>query len=133
MPTSTATEVIEPLSRMSTLRFNESLSWRAGKPLTIADLLRRLQLLAQELQGLEQEDIPREGFRNVPGELVKPHLLAHKDKGVKAWTAHCLVDILRLFAPDAPYTGMQLRVGTKSCYLWNVHSYFLGHLQYDHL
>lgn len=114
---STATEVIVPLPRMSTLRFDESLSWRAGKPLTIADLLRRLQILAQELQGMEQEDIPREGFRNYPGELVKAHLLAHKDKGVRAWTAHCLVDILRLFAPDAPYTGMQLRVGTESCYL----------------
>lgn len=96
---------------MSGLRFNESLSWRVGNPIAIADLLRRLQALAKELRELEQEDIPREAFTKVAKELVSPNLLAHKDKGVKAFVACCLVDILRLCAPDAPYTEQQLKVG----------------------
>lgn len=95
---------------MSGLQFKESLSWRAGKPIAIAELLRRLQALHKEIRDLEQEDVPREAFTTVAKELVSPNLLGHKDKGVKALTACCIVDILKLCAPDAPYTGVQLRV-----------------------
>ena len=117
MPTrtalTTATEVIEPAATMSGLQFKEPLSWRAGKPIAIAELLRRLQALAKEIRGLEQEDVPREAYSAVAKELASSNLLAHKDKGVKAWTACCIVEILRLCAPDAPYTGIQLRVAVK--------------------
>ena len=95
---------------MPGLQFNEPLSWRAGKPIAIADLLRRLQALYKEMRGMEQEENERDSFTNVAKELASPNLLAHKDKGVKAWTACCLVEILRLCAPDAPYTGQQLKV-----------------------
>ena len=93
------------------LQFNEPLSWRAGRPIAIADLLRRLQALSKEMRGMEQEENERDSFTTVAKELASPNLLAHKDKGIKAWTACCLVDILRLCAPDAPYTGQQLKVG----------------------
>lgn len=96
---------------MSGLQFNEPLSWRAGKPISTADLLRRLQALSKEMREMEQEENERASFTKVAKELVSPNLLAHKDKGVRAWTACCLVDILRLCAPDAPYTGQQLKVG----------------------
>ena len=59
---------------------------------------------------MEQEENDRESFTPVAKELASPNLLGHKDKGVRAWTACCLVDILRLCAPDAPYTGQQLKV-----------------------
>jgi sister-chromatid-cohesion protein PDS5 len=110
---STATEVVareEEVSMMPGLQFNEPLSWKAGKPIPVAELLRRLQALSKELRDMEQEENERESFTKVAKELASPNLLAHKDKGVKAWTAACLVDILRLCAPDAPYTGQQLRV-----------------------
>ena len=118
MPTrtalSTATEVIAPAATMSGLQFKEPLSWRAGKPIAIAELLRRLQALHQELRVLEQEDgPPREAYTAVAKDLASSNLLAHKDKGVKALTACCIVDILKLCAPDAPYTGIQLRVTAK--------------------
>ena len=103
-------ELEEPQHDKSGLHFNEPLSWRAGRPIAIADLLRRLQALAKELSGMEQEENDRETFLNVAKELASPNLLGHKDKGVKAWTACCLVDILKLCAPDAPYTGQQLKV-----------------------
>ncbi|KAF8726601.1 hypothetical protein AX14_007667 [Amanita brunnescens Koide BX004] len=32
----------------------------------------------------------------------------HKDRGVKAYAACCLADVLRLYAPDAPYTQPEL-------------------------
>lgn len=104
-----ATEVEESHS-MPGLQFNQPLSWRAGKPIAVADLLRRLQALSKEMQGMDQEQNERESFTKVAKELVNPNLLTHKDKGVKALTACCLVDILRICAPDAPFTGQQLKV-----------------------
>jgi sister chromatid cohesion protein PDS5 len=93
------------------LRFHESLSWRAGRAIPLAELLRRLETLAKELHDLEQEEVERDSLLSVAKELASQQLLAHKDRGVKAWTACCLVDILRLCAPDAPYTGKELKVG----------------------
>ena len=110
---SAATEIMEveiPQGNMPGLRFKEDLSWRAGKSIAIADLLRRLQALHKEMRDMEQEENERDSFTKVAKDLASPNLLAHKDKGVKAWTACCLVDILRLCAPDAPYTGQQLKV-----------------------
>ena len=98
-------------NRRSGLQFDEPLSWRAGKAIPIADLLRRLQTLFKELQSMEQEEDERDSFTKIAKELASPNLLAHKDKGVKAWVGCCLVEVLRLCAPDAPYTGHQLKVG----------------------
>ncbi|KAI4202967.1 MAG: hypothetical protein LQ350_002184 [Teloschistes chrysophthalmus] len=94
---------------MPGLQFNEPLSWRVGKPIPVAELLRRLQSLSKEMKEMDQEEEHRDSFTKVARELVNHNLIAHKDKGVKALTASCLVDILRLCAPDAPYTGQQLR------------------------
>ena len=92
------------------LQFDEPLSWRAGKNIPVAELLRRLQMLAKETRDMEQDDSERDPFTHVAKELASPNLLAHKDNGVRAWTASCLVDVLRLCAPDAPFTGQQLKV-----------------------
>lgn len=105
-----------PEPAMSGLQFNETLSWRAGKPIAIAELLRRLQTLGKELRDLEQEDVPREAYTHVAKELANANLLAHKDKGIRAFTACCLVDILRLCAPDAPFTEKQLKVAHIEMY-----------------
>jgi sister-chromatid-cohesion protein PDS5 len=92
------------------LRFKQPLSWRAGKAIAVAELLRRLESLAKELRSLEQEEVQRDSLLAPAKELAGQQLLAHKDRGVRAWTACCLVDILRLCAPDAPYTGKELKV-----------------------
>lgn len=121
MPTRSATSAATPVvvadeteDLVSGLQFNEPLSWRAGKPIAVSDLLRRLQALFKEMRGMEQEENERDSFTKVAKELASPNLLGHKDKGVKAWTACCLVEILRLCAPDAPYTGQQLKVRNNS-------------------
>jgi sister chromatid cohesion protein PDS5 len=92
------------------LKFNEQLSWKAGKPIPVTTLIKRLKTLSQELKGLDQEDVDRESLNRAAKELCSQGLLSHKDKGVKAYTACCLADMLRLYAPDAPYTLNQLKV-----------------------
>lgn len=104
----------EPPARTSPqlpgLQFDEPLSWKAGKPIPVAELLRRLDTLSKELRDLEQEECDKDSFRDVAQELAGTQLLTHKDRGVRAYTACCLVDILRICAPDAPFTASQLKV-----------------------
>ncbi|KAK0446041.1 armadillo-type protein [Desarmillaria tabescens] len=46
--------------------------------------------------------------RGAQRELILNSILHHKDKGVKAYAACCLADILGLYAPEAPYTVAEL-------------------------
>lgn len=92
------------------LRYNEPLSWRPGKPIPTEELIRRLSVLSRELSDLDQETFDTESLAKVAKELASHNLLNHKDKGVKAFTAACLVDILCLCAPNAPFTQTQLKV-----------------------
>ena len=104
-----------PEPRLGGLKFSEPLSWRAGKPIATSELLRRLDTLALELRDMEQEDTDKDSLTQVAKELAGQNLLAHKDKGVRAFTACCLVDILRICAPDAPFTATMLKVRVLRC------------------
>ncbi len=104
---------VERLSNQK-LHFHEPLTWRAGNPIAVGDLLRRLQSLAKELRDIDQDGADRNSLTRPAKELATQNLLAHKDKGVRAWTAICLVDILRLCAPEAPFTETQLKVDSGS-------------------
>lgn len=95
---------------MRRLQFKESLTWKAGKAIPVAELLRRLKALHDELKEMEQDEAERDSLVPVAKELATPNLLGHKDRGVRAWTACGLVDMFRLCAPDAPYTPSQLKV-----------------------
>ncbi len=88
------------------LAFHEKL---AGKGVTTDALLKKLKTLHQQLALLEQENVEVNSLSTVLTELVHTSLLLHKDRGVKAYTACCLADILRLYAPKAPYTQHELR------------------------
>ena len=108
--TATAADQQSQVSYIPGLQFNEPLTWRAGKAIPVADLLSRLQTLSQELKSLEQDQIDRTSFTRVAQDLASANLIGHKDKGVRAYTACCVVDILRLCAPDAPFKNAQLKV-----------------------
>ena len=95
----------------SKLGFRDPLSWRAGRAIPVAELLRSLKKLSDELQAYDQEDLSPSDVSSVAKDLASAHLLAHKDKGVRARTAVCIVDILMLTAPNAPFKGNQLKVG----------------------
>lgn len=92
------------------LSFNEPLSWKAGKAISIATLIKRLTRLSKELSELDQEGVDLESLATPSKELHAVGLLKHKDPGVRAFTACCLADMLRLHAPDAPYTASILKV-----------------------
>lgn len=95
---------------ISGLSFNQALSWKAGKAIPVADLLTRLQSLGSELRSLEQGQISAKEFRQLAQDLAHSNLLGHKDKGIRAWALCCVVDILNICAPDAPFNPAQLRV-----------------------
>ncbi|UKZ54930.1 hypothetical protein TrVGV298_008744 [Trichoderma virens] len=92
------------------LQFGEELSWRPAKPIPSGTLLTRLEKLSKELAEFEQGEVDLSSLRDVAAQLSHRNLLQHKDRGVKAYTACCLVDILRLFVPDAPFTDDQLKM-----------------------
>ncbi|KAF6843278.1 spo76 protein [Colletotrichum musicola] len=92
------------------LQFDEELTWKPGKPIPTTELLNRLQALSEELNGLDQDTVDVESLNDVAHALGQRNLLAHKDKGVKAYTAVCVADILRLCAPDAPFTADQTKM-----------------------
>lgn len=92
------------------LGFNEPLSWKAGKAIPIATLIKRLTRLSKELSELDQEGVDIDSLVTPAKELATVGLMQHKDPGVKAFTACCLADMLRLHAPDAPYTAFDLKV-----------------------
>ena len=103
-------DVVAEEPALGGLVFNEPLSWRAGKPIPTGDLLSRLDTLASELREMDQEQTDKDSLTKVAKELAGQNLLGHKDKGVRAFTACCLVDVLKICAPDAPFTPTQLKV-----------------------
>lgn len=88
------------------LSFNEKI---VGKGLATDALLKKLKALHTELAELDQELVDVNSLSSVRTQLVNTSILLHKDRGVKAYAACCLADILRLYAPDAPYTHTELR------------------------
>ena len=88
------------------LAFSEKL---VGKGHTTDTLLKKLKSLHTQLADLDQDLVDVNSLSGVRKELIHTSILLHKDRGVKAYAACCLADILRLYAPDAPYTQTELR------------------------
>jgi len=88
------------------LKFHDKL---VGKGLSTDALLKKLKSLHIQLAELDQDRVDTGTLATVRKELIHNTILLHKDRGVKAFAACCLADILRLFAPDAPYTHNELR------------------------
>ncbi|KAG6901443.1 hypothetical protein C0995_011956 [Termitomyces sp. Mi166 len=88
------------------LAFHDKLT---GKGLSTDALLKKMKTLHTELAALDQDLVDTASLSSARKELVNTSILLHKDRGVKAYAACCLADILRLYAPDAPYTQAELR------------------------
>ncbi|KAJ3216246.1 hypothetical protein HDU67_009756 [Dinochytrium kinnereticum] len=82
----------------------------ASKAIPTNELVKRLKDLHSQLSQLEQEEVDKSSLQVVRKDLVSRSLFMHKDKAVRILTACCLADILRLFAPDAPYNQSDLRI-----------------------
>lgn len=88
------------------LAFREKLV--GGKSQTTDTYLRKLKTLHAQLSELDQETVDVKTLDAVRRDLLHPSILLHTDRGVKAYAACCIVDILGLYAPEAPYTETQL-------------------------
>ena len=77
----------------------------------VSERTTELRKLHEELAKMEQGVVDKNSLMTSAKELCTTALLQHKDNGVKALVACCLADMLKLHAPDAPYTVNQLRVG----------------------
>ncbi|CAG8466344.1 1004_t:CDS:10, partial [Ambispora gerdemannii] len=108
-------------SRGIRLQFKQKLVSSPAKPLSTNEVSKRLKNLHKELVNLEQEAIVTDSLQGVSRELVQPSLISHKDKGVKAYVASCLADLLRLYAPHAPYTERELK---------EIFEFFVNQLQF---
>ncbi|WVQ76020.1 hypothetical protein IAR50_005656 [Cryptococcus sp. DSM 104548] len=93
---------------LAKLDFNEPLI-QQGKRETTDTLLKRLKTLRQRLSVLEQDATDTKTLDPVRKPLIHQTILHHKDRGVRAYAACCLADLLKLYAPDAPYSDNQLR------------------------
>jgi sister-chromatid-cohesion protein PDS5 len=71
--------------------------------------------LAEELTNAEQTSASRK-YDAKAAFLASPFVLKHKDKGVRLYAASCLVDILRVYAPDAPFDKDQMWVSVSWYY-----------------
>ena len=68
------------------------------------------QDLHNALRELQQGQTDIESVESIAKTLVSTSLLRHKDKAVRIMVACCLADVLRIFAPNAPYEMSTLRV-----------------------
>lgn len=96
----------------SLLKVTLPLTGRANKPITTAELIKRFTELSDQLIDASQDNaaIKSQLEKNIASQLVDKSLLQHKDKGVKSYTAVCIVETLRICAPDAPFNASQLKV-----------------------
>jgi sister chromatid cohesion protein PDS5 len=96
----------------SVLKVPSALVPRANKPITTADLITRLTDLSNQLIDAHQDNeaIKAQLERTIASQLIDKNLIQHKDKGVKSYVAVCIVEALRICAPDAPFNASQLKV-----------------------
>ncbi|KAF9151558.1 hypothetical protein BG015_006528 [Linnemannia schmuckeri] len=76
----------------------------------VSELHKKLKELQAELKDLEQETVDIKSLSSVTKQLIDSSIVNHKDKGVRIYAACCIADMLRLYAPDAPYNNTQLKV-----------------------
>lgn len=98
------------MKQSQSLKFDSVLLSTAAKPIPTKELLSRLNALHHELSSLEQDTVDLISLENIKNTLINKKLIKHTNKGVQIYVACCLADILRLFAPDAPYNDSVLSI-----------------------
>lgn len=92
------------------LDFRDTLTWKAGKAIPVADLLARLNKLGALLRQYDEDQVNQQAFQSLAKDLSHVQILGHKDKGVRALSMVCISDLLKLCAPNAPFVANALKV-----------------------
>ena len=69
----------------------------------------------EELANVDQDE-NTENYDDLAANLVATFLIGHRDKDIKVCLACCYADILRIYAPEAPYNEEQLKVTARCLY-----------------
>jgi len=85
-----------------------------------AQLLKALKDVSDALGRVGQGEHSTE-MKTLPNVLVLKALLNHSDKDVRLYTALCLSDVLRIFAPREPYEDDETLKGVYSAFLDALH------------
>ncbi|CAO1625621.1 unnamed protein product [Jaminaea pallidilutea] len=75
---------------------------------TTDSLLKKLKGIQAELSSIDEE-VDFNSLTELNGQLCSTQLTLHKDRAVRASVACCLADVLRITAPNAPFTLDQLK------------------------
>lgn len=67
------------------------------------ELIRRLKTLAHTLQAMGQDDGAYKQYIPLSLHLVEEQFLSHPSRDVQLLIACCIADVLRVYAPEAPY------------------------------
>ncbi|OUM55003.1 hypothetical protein BVG19_g4478 [[Candida] boidinii] len=90
------------------LRFDQELISTVTNHISTKELISRLQELYEELSSIDPDSLDISSVASVKDQLVNKKLLKNANTGIQTLTACCLSDILRIYAPDAPYNAQQL-------------------------
>ena len=61
---------------------------------------------------MDQEAVDMRSLATISKDLIHQLIFLHRDKVVKGYAACCMADLLRLYAPDTPYTVLELKVSS---------------------
>ncbi|RCK67573.1 Sister chromatid cohesion protein PDS5 [Candida viswanathii] len=89
----------------SSIKFDKPIIPTVKAPISNKELINRLVCLHDELSNIDDSSVDLSSYT---ASLVNKKLLSHSSVGVQAYLCCCLSDILRIFAPNAPYSAQQL-------------------------
>lgn len=78
-----------------------------GEDLGPDELIRRLKLLTSQLQVMGQEDSLQQIYLPLALHLADDYFMQHPSRDVQLLIACCIADVLRVFAPEAPYKDVE--------------------------
>lgn len=81
----------------------------AHPPHTKDAILKQLKQAAEMLAEMKQTQNVNVSIQPLTKALALPMLIKHKDKDVRLLTTSCIMEILRIVAPDAPYSDKELQ------------------------
>jgi sister chromatid cohesion protein PDS5 len=79
-----------------------------GKATRKVELLSRIKVLHDSLKHLDEVGTMKKTLAAISGQLNSKKLIGNQEKEIRLLSAACILDILRLFAPDVPYSSEEL-------------------------
>ncbi|KAI5966449.1 PDS5 [Candida pseudojiufengensis] len=96
------------------LKFNKPIITTIKQSISNKELLKRVSQLHEELSVLQDENLELHSLDKITKDLINSKLLNNSSIGVQAFVCCCISDILRIYAPNAPYSEEELSLIFKA-------------------